>query len=176
MDSALAWVGQLAQWFGQFFPRWIILNTTEGAVKFVGGKRVVLLGPGIHWFWPARTEVKAWVVARQSVNLPSQTVTTKDGKVIAVGGLLIFRITDAMKLIADTWDPDQTIKDIAAGALHEVCSLSTWEELRTGDLTTVLRRTLRRRLRPFGVKVIHATLTDLAPCRVLKIFQSAATD
>jgi regulator of protease activity HflC (stomatin/prohibitin superfamily) len=180
MDSALAWIGQLANWFGQFVPRWIILNTTEGAVKFVGGSRAVLLGPGIHWFWPARTEIKSWVVARQSINLATLTVTTRDGKVIAVGGLLIFRISDAMKLIAETWNPDQTIRDIAASVVHEVCSRSTWDELQqaknNGALGRDLRRMMRKRLDTFGVQVIGATLTDFAPCRVLKVLQSVSND
>lgn len=180
MDSALAWVGQLIDWVGKLIPRWIILNTTEGAVKFVRGTDPVLLGPGIHWWWPAVTEMKPWVVARQSVNLAAQTITTKDGKVIAVGGLLIFRIQDALTLMTDTWDPDQTIRDLAAGALHEACSQATWEELQTaknsGLLNKQLRAAMRRRLKPFGVKVLQATLTDFAPARVLKLITSTSVD
>ncbi len=180
MDSALAWIGQLADWVGQFFPRWIILNTTEGAVKFVHGSKAVPLGPGIHWYWPAVTEVKSWVLARQSVNLPAQTVTTTDGKVLAVGGLLIFRITDAMELIAHVWNPDQTVRDIAQGVVHDVCSRSEWGELQMakndGTLPRELRRVMRKKLAPFGVRVITATLTDFAPCRVLKIIQTTNQD
>ncbi len=44
MDSALAWIGQVAEWVGRFIPRLIILNTTEGAVKFVHGDTPVVLG------------------------------------------------------------------------------------------------------------------------------------
>jgi regulator of protease activity HflC (stomatin/prohibitin superfamily) len=124
--------------------------------------------------------MKAWVVARQSVNLATQTITTRDGKVIAVGGLLIFRISDALKLMADTWNPDQTIRDLAAGALHEACSRSTWDELQAaknnGVLNKQLRQAMRRRLTPFGVKVLQATLTDFAPCRVLKVLQAVSQD
>lgn len=180
MDSALAWVGQIAQWIGQFFPRWVILNTTEGAVKFVKGSRAVPLGPGIHWFWPATTEIKSWVVARQSVNLPAQTITTVDGKTIAVGGLIIFKIVDALELIAHVWNPDETIRDISAGVIHDVCSQSEWGELQMakndGTLKRELRREMRKKLRPFGVVVLGATLTDFAPCRVLKVIQSTSQD
>lgn len=180
MESALAWIGHLAEWLGRFFPRLMLLNTTEGAVKFVRGSRPVLLGPGLHFYWPLLTEVKAWVVARQSVNLTTQTVTTKDGKVIAVGGLLIFRIEDAMPLIAHTWNADQTIRDIAAGVVHSVCSQAEWGELQMakndGTLNKALKKEMRRQLSRFGVRIIAATLTDFAPCRVYKLIQSTSQD
>lgn len=180
MNGALEWIGQLAQWFGQFFPRWIILNTTEGAVKFVKGSRVVMLQPGIHWYWPATTEVKAWVVARQAVDLPTQAVVTIDGKSISVGGAVIFRIVEAETLIADTWDPDKLIRVKAAGVVHDVCSRMDWIALQaakhSGALNMELRRAIRRKLKPYGVRVLDATLTDFAPCRVLKIVQTVSKD
>jgi len=180
MDAALAWIGQLVEFFGRFFPRLLLLNTTEGAVKFVRGSRPVLLEPGLHFYWPLVTEVKAWVVARQSVNLSAQTITTKDGKVLAVGGLLIFRIVDAMPLIAHTWNADATVRDISAGVIHDVCSQSEWGELQMakndGTLNRALKRELRRRLSRFGVKVLDATLTDFAPCRVYKLITSNSAD
>jgi regulator of protease activity HflC (stomatin/prohibitin superfamily) len=180
-DGALAWIGQVVEWFGRFIPRWIILNTTEGAVAFVRGAHPVELGPGVHWYWPAWTEIKAWVVARQSINLTTQTITTKDDKVLAVGAVIVFRVTDALTLITKTFDPDVTIRAVAAGAIHAACSGVEWAELKMakddGSLDTMLRRELQRRLgRRFGIKVLDATLTDFAPCRVLKVIQTTASD
>src|SRR4051812_9124743 len=115
--EALAWIGQIAEWVGRFVPRWMILNSTEGAVKFVTLRwrdlfrgrwdtsiKSAVLGPGLHGYWPAVTEIKGWTVARQVVNLPTQTTTTKDGKVIAIGAVMVFRIVDVMTIIARTFD------------------------------------------------------------------------
>jgi regulator of protease activity HflC (stomatin/prohibitin superfamily) len=181
MEAALAWIGQLANWFGQFFPRWIILNSTEGAVKFVRGSRAVVLYPGIHWYWPAMTEIKAWTVARQSLNLPTQTVTTKDGKTIAVGAVMVFRITNVLLLIARTYDPDTVIRSVALGVVQQLCSAAEWSELQmvnsSGELNEHLRKALQRRLaKRFGIKVLDASLSDLAPCRVIKVVQTTSSD
>lgn len=178
MESALAWIGQTAEWFGRFVPRWIILNTTQGAVKFVGGSHPVVLGPGIHWYWPAMTEVKEWIIARQPVDLPTQTIVTADGKTVAVGGAILFRITDVLPLLADTWDPDKTIRVKAAIVVRDVCSAATWDELQSGksDLPRRLRKAMRKKLGPLGVRVLEATLTDFAPCRVLKVVQTVSQD
>jgi regulator of protease activity HflC (stomatin/prohibitin superfamily) len=178
MDSALAWIGQVANWFGQFFPRWIILNTTQGAVKFVRGSRPVILGPGIHWYWPAVTEVKEWIIAMQPVDLPTQTIVTSDGKTVAVGGAVIFRIRDIGPLLTDVWDPDKTIRVMASTVIRDVCSEATWDELRAsnGALQRELKRAMGRRLRRFGVVVITATINEFGPCRVLKVLQSTSQD
>lgn len=193
MESALSWIGRIAQVIIDFFPTWIILNTTEGAVKFntimlrdvVRGQwkadaKITLLHPGLHIYWPTVTEVKSWVVARQPVDLPTQTFTTSDGKSISIGGGLVFRIVDAERLIADGWDPDKMIRIKAAGVIHDVCSRASWDELQMakndGKLVPALRKELRRKLKSLGVRVLDATLTDFAPGRVLKINQSISQD
>jgi regulator of protease activity HflC (stomatin/prohibitin superfamily) len=193
MESALAWIGQIVQWIGQFIPRWQLLDSREGAVKFqtllirdlVRGKwdaslKPIALGPGLHMSWPATTSIKTWTVARQSVNLATQTITTGDGKTVAVGGFIIFKIVDVLEIVANAWHPDDCIKGIAAGAIHDVCSSSTWRELQqlkaSGVLVAELLEDLRERLRPFGVEPIDAVITDFAPTRVLKVIQSTSSD
>jgi regulator of protease activity HflC (stomatin/prohibitin superfamily) len=193
MESALAWIGRIADTLISFFPTWTILNTTEGAVKFqtvrfrdlVRGKwdttaKIVLLDPGLHVWWPVVSEIKSWVVARQPVDLPTQTFTTSDGRVIAVGGGLLFRIVDAEKLIADTWDPDKMIRIKSAGVFQDVCGRASYDELQMakndGRLVKELRRALRRRLRPFGVVVLDVSITDFAPARVYKLIQATSQD
>jgi regulator of protease activity HflC (stomatin/prohibitin superfamily) len=180
MDAAFAWLSDLVSWLGQFFPRWTILKTTHGGVKFVRGSRVVKCGPGIHWYWPATTVFEEHPTARQSVNLKSQTITTLDGKTVIVGGLIVFEIHDIEAILAHTWDPDETIADITLGAIHDVCSARAWsdiqEQQRSGLLDRDLRREARKVLDTYGVRVLRLTLTDLAQARVLKIVQATTSD
>jgi hypothetical protein len=176
MESALAWIGQIASWIGQFFPRWHVVPTYQAGVKYVRGKKVVPFGPGIVFWWPVTTMVRDYPIARQSVNLPTQTLTTSDDHVVAVGLILIYKVDDIVALF-NTWDSDEAIKDIAAGALHDVCSTKTYEELKDQPtLKRELRQEMRKRLRPLGVRVLQVSLTDRAPAAVLKLIQSAAAD
>lgn len=180
MEAALAWVGQIAEWVGKFIPRWEIVDTVHGAIKFVRGARVVALGPGIHWYWPVLTEFHVYPIARQAVDLRAQTLVTTDDKVVVVGGLIVYEIEDLEKILAHTYDPDQTIRDITISAIHDVCCAMTWADLKReqqrGTLDTKLRRESQKGLSDYGVRVLKTTLTDLAPCRVLKLVQSMAKD
>lgn len=202
MESALAWIGHIANWIGQFFPRWVIVDTTEGAVKFIGfltplwfrefmgrilflghtdGDIVVLgCGPGIHWYWPATTNLQQYPTARQADNLPSQTIVTSDDKIIAVSGMLVYVVDDLVKLLSTTHSAVKVVQDVALTAIHDVCCDLTWEELKKeqqkGTLNTKLKNACQRQLGEYGVKVMKCMLTDLAPTRVYRIIQSQQSD
>jgi regulator of protease activity HflC (stomatin/prohibitin superfamily) len=177
MNEALAWIGQIAEWFGKFIPRWELLDVTHQAVKIVrGGKRIVVCKPGqVHYWWPVTTLWFAHPVARQTVNLPSQTITLSDGKSVAIGGLVVIEVKDIEQLLCKTFDPDDAIRDISLTSIHDTCCQLDWpalmEQQRTGELDRKLKSEAKKELDRYGVKVIKMSLTDLAPCRVLKLMQ-----
>jgi len=173
MEGALAWISEIFQWIGQFIPRWEIVPTTHGAVKFVWGKKVIPLGPGWHVFWPLSTKFESYPTVRQTTNLRAQTLVTKDNKTIIASGLVVYRIYDIEAILARTYEPDETIEEIALGAINHVISGKTWDALKEehadGRLDKEMRKRVRALLRTYGVHVLKASLTDLAPCKVLKL-------
>lgn len=180
MDTAFAWIGYLVEWFARFIPRQVILNTTEGAVKFKRGHTPVYCGPGIHWYWPWRSQWQAFPMVRQPLDLRTQTITTVDGRTIAVGGLIVYEIIDLLKLVPTTYQPDQAVAEMTLPAIHSVCSRLTWEQLqrenRRGTLDTKLRRMAQKVLSSYGVRVIQVQLTDLTPCRAIRLISTVSND
>lgn len=176
MDSALGWIGQAVEWLAQFVPRWQIIAATQAGVKFIKGKTVVPLQPGIAWYWPATTIMQIYPTARQTVDLRTQTLVTTDGKTVGVGGMVSYRVVDIEALLGRTFDPDQTIRDICGGAISEVVRVCAWPDLQTYAFERELRRIMRKRLRPFGVSVIKATLTDCSQIRVYRLVNSTSAD
>lgn len=175
MESALAWIGQIADWVSRFIPRWVIIDTTERGLKWIKGSRVVVCEPGIHWVFPATTSFIRHPVARQTNNLKSQTISLRDDRTIIVGGIVVFEIKDVEAAVANSYDIDDTIKDISLSAVHDVCCQLTWEEIteqqRSGELDRKLKTEARKELDKYGVRVLKMTLTDLAPTYVLKLVQ-----
>lgn len=180
MDSAFAWLGKLAEWFGNLVPRWEILDTTQGAVKFVRGHKTKVCHPGIHWYWPATTKWCYYPTARQADRLEVQTMETKDGKTIIVGGMLVYSVHDLMQLLPTTYSASGAVKDLALTAVHDVCCDMEWEELkleqRRGTLDTKLKNAAQKQLKDYGVTVIKLMLITMARARVLKISQSTSSE
>jgi SPFH domain/Band 7 family protein len=182
VDGAFAWIGNLISWFAQWVPRWVILDTTLAAVKYVKGQPVACEPGAIHWYWPVTTTMTPYPIARQTSNLKTQTMSTADDRpmTIAVGGMIVYEISDVLKIVAHTFDPDETIRDIAMSSIHDVLCLLTWDEiraeLRNGKLERALKAEAKKELERYGVRVLKVTLTDLAPCKVIKLVQSTSTD
>ncbi len=183
LDSAFGWVERIADWLGQWVPRWHLLDVSFEAIKVKQHKdperRVTVCSPGaIHWHWPVTTLWFEHPVARQTVDLKSQTITLRDSKTVVVGGLIVCRVKDIKKLLCDTYDADEAIKDISLSAIHDVCCQHDWPGLlegqRSGELDKKLKEEAARELNKYGVTVLKVSLTDLAPCRVIKLMQEPA--
>lgn len=181
LDSAFAWLQSITDWLGRFIPRWVVVSTTEGAVKYVGGDRVVVCGPGIHWYWPARTEWQDYPTAMQTDRLETQTMETADGVTFLVSGTLSYTVDDLGKLLPVVHNAATLAVDMAMAAVHDVCCDMTWQTLReeqrhASKLKTKLRNSAQAQLEPYGIRVVKLQLNSMARCRVLKVSQSVSQE
>lgn len=180
MNEAFGWVGYIAEWLGRFVPRWVIIETTQGAIKFRGGDDPVLCGPGIVWFWPVRSTLEVHPVVRQTDRLETQTMESKDGVTFIVSGTITYTIRDLMTLVTTTHSPLTTVVDIAMSAIHDICCDFDWKELqaeqRRGTLKTKLRNEAQKQLKDFGIDVVMLKTNSLARARVFKVAQSTSTE
>lgn len=178
--GAFDWISSLVEWFGKFFPRWVILDTTEAAVKFVRGSKPVALYTGVHWYWPVTTKLTEYPTAFQADRLPTQTITTADDVTIIVGSMISYTVEDILPLVSLTHSAPTTVANLALTAVHDVCCKMTWEDLKKeqqkGTLDTKLRNMAHKRLTKYGVKVDELVLIDMAKARVLKIMQSTSQE
>ncbi len=171
MDSALAWVGWIAEWFAKFIPRLVIVRSTHGGVRFRHGRTAIEMKPGLHIYWPIVTEVEVIPVARQTHNLPSQSLQTKDGRKVVVGGVVIYAIRDVVAALSRNWDVSDTLTDITLVAVTHVVTahdLAYLQEHLVGDVQAKLTRETRKKLSQYGVKVFRTALTDFSECLVIK--------
>lgn len=171
MESAFAWIGKIAEFFGSLFPRLLIVKSSHCAVKYVHGYKRVLLEPGLHLYWPLVTEYEICAVVRQIVALASQVLETKDGVTVLVDGLVVYEIDDAETFLADNENAYQSIDDVASAAVRKVIISLTYAEIRAGRarLDGRLTRATQTALRPFGVDVEYVRLTNFAKTRVLHV-------
>lgn len=174
--GALEWISQIAEWFGRFIPRLIIIRSTYSAIKWVRGKHVKVCPPGLMVVWPLVTEYVLYPIARQAEQLREQTLVSTDERTLVVGGMLIYEVEEIEKLVAHTHFPQQTVKDISLTVVHDVCCQMSWvalcKEQQKGTLDTKLKNEAAKALKPYGVKVVKLMLTDLSPCRVLRVVQT----
>lgn len=109
----------IRQFFGAF-RWWIIVQPWEQAVRTRLGKYVRLLGPGIHLRLPIIDACFVQSTRRRMLHLATQTVATKDGKTVTLGGAVAYEITDVRKLYETLHDAAGTIENLCLCAIAEI--------------------------------------------------------
>ena len=175
METAFAWLGEIMNWIGKWFPRLLIVRSTHAGVRFRHGKQPRPLLPGLRVYWPLVTEVDVIPTARQTHNLPTQALTTSDGKKVVVSGVVVYRIKDIVATMARNWDVSDTLNDISMVAITKIITTHTLEYLLqhlTDEVQEKLTRETRKKLRMYGVSVFWTAFTDFSECIVIKNISS----
>jgi regulator of protease activity HflC (stomatin/prohibitin superfamily) len=177
VESLFGLLGGMLDALFSIIPRLVIIRATHRAVKWRAGKTPIDVGPGLDWYWPLITEMVTMVVARQTLNLPTQVLMTRDKKQVVVGAFIVYKISDIVQAIGErNWDVDSTIADITQAAIVEEIMSRDLDGLlagisggKTSELNKAITANCRSELRQFGVWVGRAGLTDFATCKVHKV-------
>ncbi len=177
MDLGFSWISDFVGWCVQCVPRLDLCDSRHGGVKFVGrifraGVKTVEIKPGLYLWWPVTTEVQTIPKVRQSIDLPAQSLDTKDGKPVMVSMRLVVEVADVVKAITKTVDIEDLIMEIGGTAAVNSIVTRSYESLLKaqakrapkGAAGSVIEKELleaaRKLLRSYGVKVIQASFVD----------------
>lgn len=171
IDQAFGWLGQIMGAIGSLVPRLVIVKTSDRALKYRRGNDLVLLGPGLHVYWPLVTELEWCSVVRQIMVHRPHVLETRDGVPVVVSGVTALRIVDPIRYLAENEDPERTMDDAAAAALRQVVVSEDYDTLGQALAATDARLTkaTRRALRAFGARVEYTRLTDFARTRTFHL-------
>lgn len=177
--EALNWIGQFFDAILSFIPHIKIVRSTHSGVRFRSGRYPQLMSAenglfktGVHFYWPIVTEVEVVPVKRQTVNLVAQYVTTKDDIAVGVSGIVVYEVSDVVKLLTESFEYDDTVKDFALAAIKNAMSSMTYIDIKESheDFDEVLTDLLRKELQDYGINVLNVTLTDFTKCRVYALW------
>ncbi len=165
--SLFEWVGRFIDLLVSFVPRFIIIRATHLGVKWPWGGKPVGLAPGIHWFWPLVTEMDLIVAARQTNQMPPQSLTIKDGSDYSVRGVCVYSIYDVVAAVGEkNWDVDQTVTDLSQAAVSEV--VAECDEDTIGNLIANNRLITDR-----ASTLLHKYGVAVETCRLVECVQSS---
>lgn len=170
--GALDWIGHIVEWIGSFIPRILHVKLTHKGVMFTKNK-VKKIEPGLHVYLPFWSNPDLYPVKRQTINLPAQVLTTKDGKSVVIDVAVIYEVEDILKALVDTYNLEDTIRDTAQGAVKRVVIAETVDGLqqKQAQIDKLLSKKIRAFLRPYGIKVVKAFVISYSQVKVFRLIQ-----
>lgn len=170
MSDIFSWFGDLIEWLSRFIPRLVIVRSTHLGIKYVRGKNLVCVKPGLCFYWPLVTEMETIPAVRQTLNLPVQRLVTNDGKRVICSGVVVYNIFDIILAVGRSWDNDDTVRDISMGVIAGVITDRNYDMLQHMDVVqNILTADAQRDLRRYGVRVQRCMLTDFCPANVIAL-------
>ncbi len=95
----------------------ISIEEPERGVMLRFGKYVKNLEPGMYWQWPIIEEVYKANIRPQTINLPSQSISTLDRIDVVVSGEIVYTIGDIKKALLDVQDYDESLQNFSMGRI-----------------------------------------------------------
>jgi len=131
--------------------------------------------PG-RWYWmiPLVMEHLVIPIKVQPKDIRIQSVWTKDGKDLAIGGAIIYYVREPLKAMLEVDNYDESIQIIALAEIRKWVGLHTLVELREGmeDLSKQLLSAVREGSTGWGLKIQSVEITDIGVTRNIRLLTS----
>lgn len=153
-----------------FFQIATVIDSFEAGVLLRFGKFKRTLEPGLRWHLPfGIDEIITMNVVPGVMELDEQVCTTADEYKVAVSGVLKWSIFDIRRCTLDVEDAEDSLSDIALGFIQESIERTDWDDIRTKDFRSALKRDIQKQARKWGITVHSVKFADLAETKVFRL-------
>ena len=158
--------------FGNQLMPWVIIEEWNGAVHLRFGKWIKTLPPGLHFKIPFFDSIIECPVITQSINLPSQTLTTLDEQSIALKSIIRYRVSNVRTYLLKVMHATDVLVDTTQGMIRDIVEVTTWEDL--VDVNHQITNEVKEFVVKWGIVVEAVTITDLGIVKSFRIFGDEA--
>jgi regulator of protease activity HflC (stomatin/prohibitin superfamily) len=167
-------VAQFFQYVTAWIPRPRHVVSVERHVRWRFGNEPTLIGPGLYAEVPLFERWEAYSVLWDANEFRPCVLVTADGREVAVGFVLIWRIAEPLTTATTIDDAEAMVGEVGESLLPDVISAHNWADLMgsTKKANQQLKTEANRLLREYGLEVKKARINNLARCRVHRVIQN----
>lgn len=136
-----------------------IVNQWEEGVHLRTGKFLRVVKPGLNFKRPFFDNILTTPVITQTVNLRSQTVTSKDEKSIVLSSIVRYHVHDVEKFLLGVMHANDVLVDTTQGIIRDIVEDTDWIEL--VDLTNRVTPVVHQQVNKWGITVQLVSFPDL---------------
>jgi regulator of protease activity HflC (stomatin/prohibitin superfamily) len=163
---------QLIERFGYQMMPYVIIEEWNAGVHLRCGKWINNVYSGIHFKIPFLDNIIECPVITQSVNLPSQTLTTLDEQSIVLKSIIRYKVSNVRTYLLGVMHANDVLIDTTQGMIRDVVELTTWEDL--VDVNETITNKVKEYVVRWGIEVEAVTITDLGLVKSFRVFGDEA--
>lgn len=136
-----------------------IVNQWEEGVHLRNGKFKRVVKPGLNFKVSFFDTIITTPVITQTVNLRSQTVTSKDEKSIVLSSIVRYHVYDVEKFLLGVMHANDVLVDTTQGIIRDIVEDTDWNDL--VDLTNKVTPTVNEQVNKWGITIELVSFPDL---------------
>lgn len=165
-------INQLLAFIKQLFDWWFVVMPWEQAIHVRWGKKVSLKREGVYLKIPFFDKVFIQTIRTRMVDLPMQTVTTKDNKTVTIKSAMGYRIEDMFKLYNTITHPDMTLSSMVMSNIADHIRASESTEISPKTVEAFVSTKINGDT--YGLKDITVRITSWADVKTFRIIQDGS--
>jgi len=165
---------EILYWVTWLIPRPHLVLPSEGAILMRCGKTVKVVDAGWLWHWPPTDEILTAGVRDQVLDIRAQSITTKDGEIVAISGAVNFQIINLEKCLFNVHNFDESIVALSLGVIAHYVTQHDYKHCMASDvIATEIKKKLRdEATSKWGVKIVNVWITDFCKHKVIRVLGS----
>jgi len=167
-------VKELFRQVGNLFRWWYIVAPWEQSIRVRFGKKVEVLGAGVHLRIPFADRIFLQSTRRRFLPIETQTITTIDEKAVTVGAKLGYEILDIGKLYDTLHDAEDTLAAEAAGMIARYISCRKIKDVSSSKVEAHIAGNLD--LTQYGLGSVRFFIINFAVVRTYRLIQGFPKD
>ena len=158
----------LIERFGYQLMPFVIIEEWNAGVHLRYGRYINTLNSGVHFKIPFFDNIIECPVITQSVNLPSQTLTTLDDESIVLKAIIRYKVINVRTYLLGVMHANDVLIDTTQGMIRDVVELTTWDDL--VNVNEIITDKVKEYVIRWGIEVEAVTITDLGIVKSFRIF------
>ena len=146
----------------------VIIEEWNAGVHLRFGKWIKTLYAGVHFKIPFFDSIIECPIITQSVNLPSQTLTTLDDESIVLKAIIRYKVINVRTYLLGVMHANDVLIDTTQGMIRDVVELTTWDNL--VNVNEIITDKVKEYVVRWGIEVEAVTITDLGIVKSFRIF------
>lgn len=154
----------------KIFPRFGTIFPNEKGVFLRMGRYKRSLEPGLYFCFPIIDEIQKLDVTPQVINLPNQSVTTKDSKALAISGTVEYSISNPRKALLEVQNFDASLQNLSMGVIANYVKGRSYQDcIKLNGLEQEIVKEIKNKACEWGLEVTTFWVTDLAEHKVYRL-------
>lgn len=165
-------LNSIADFLGRLLNWWYTVMPWEQAIHVRWGEKSKVKGPGFYWQIPFVDKIFIQTTRMRMVDVPMQTMSTKDGSTVTIKSCYGYSIADIEKLYQTLYHPEMTLSSMVQGKIGEYIRENLVTDITPGKIEEEVNGIIKSE--EYGLKDVTVRITTFAIVKTYRLMQDGS--